>query len=149
MQYVSRFVDYTDVDLDDSRVAGLWLLIVIRNLARLFVNAQLTFDKILFSWSMRPLSFPTLPFKRSLSLTIPGPAVRQEFNVNGHSGHRKTKLTPKGVELSFITDSTFLELLDGIILLEVRQVEMTKLSDGLGSGLEYCQGIVECPEGSI
>ena len=42
-----------------------------------------------------------------------------------------------------------LERFDRIIVLEVGQVELSNLSDSLGSGPEHCQSFAECSERSI
>ena len=89
------------------------------------------------------------PFGRSHSLTIPWTAARILFNFLGNGAHKKNKTYTERVETVLYHRFHFFELFDRIIGIEVHQVESSKLSYSVGSGLEYSQGFVECPEGSM
>ena len=131
-QWDSRIIFYADVYLHRGCAATLWLHATIRNFACLFVIRRAAFFSTLFSWSIRPLSLSTLPFSRSLSLTIPQTAALEEFILGIASLSKTYTKRPKTL---LDKRSCPLELLGRSIGLEVHQAKHTKLSDSLDSSL--------------
>ena len=127
-----RIIFYADVCLHRGCAAALWLHATIRNFACLFVIRRAAFFSTLFSWSIQPLSLSTLPFGRSLSLTILQTAALEEFILGIASISKTYTKRPKT-----LLDNRFcpLKLLGHSIGLEIRQAKHTKLSDSLDSGL--------------